>query len=59
MDVLEGVIVVMSMLLLTVVGEEGTLSRGMAQKGSRPHSSTYPASSWDQVVVPAGRMWSS
>ena len=59
MDVLEGVIVVMSMLLLTVVGEEGTLSCGMAQKGPHPYSSTHMASSWDQVVVPAGRMWSS
>ena len=59
MDVLEGVIVVMSMLLLTVVGEEGTLSRGMAQKGPHSHSSTHPASSWDQVVVPVVGVWSS
>ena len=56
MDVL---IVVMSTLLLTMVGEEGTLSRGTAQRGPHPHSSTHPASIWDQVVVPAGGVWSS
>ena len=56
---MKGVIVVMSTFLLTVVGEEGTLSRGTAQRGLHPHSSTHPASSWDQVVVPAEGVWSS
>ena len=58
---LKGKIAAMSPLLLKVVGWEDTLSRVMAQRRPRPHSSTQPASSWDQVVVPAGSegVWSS
>ena len=61
MDALKGKIAVMSPLLLKVVGWEDTLSCVTAQKRPRPHSSTQLASSWDQVVVPAGTegVWSS